>query len=358
MEREGIFKEDSVLCPRCNWRSTVGLRSPRRQRPTVEEQAPQPAATKKTQKKKSQMSIHPLQPIQPLWLQPIQPPQQQPIQPLQQQPINPLQQQPMQQPFQPPQQQPINPPQQQPMQQPFQPPQQQPTQNQTQSSGKKRKTPPTTTGRSKKVNRVKIKVRKRVKITRSQLYHVLQSEEQRNCIPKDIPNKYKFFGTVVSRGKGKSSWNVKFDVLPVNQNVVQNITRTKLIVVEDNEEEKALEPDDLLDEVEYISDNESPAKSRNKEVDDEFCKMDKDSILAAETYNMVWGKETSQVIQWKILREGVTFKLSESTFIMPESVGYHQNFTPDQLDNPTDFFFKFIFPDIIGKLLLSSNCSN
>ena len=162
----------------------------------------------------------------------------------------------------------------------------------------------------------------------------------------------------MSRGKGKSSWNVKFDVLPVNQNVVQNITRTKLIVVEDNEEEKALEPDDLLDEVEYISDNESPAKSCNKEVDDEFCKMDKESILAAETYNMVWGKETSQVIQWKKLREGVTFKLSESTFIMPESVGYHQNFTPDQLDNPTDFFFKFIFPDIIGKLLLSSNCSN
>jgi len=49
-------------------------------------------------------------------------------------------------------------------------------------------------------------------------------DEQRNCIPKNAPNKYMFFGTVVSKGKGKTSWNVKWDILPVDNNVVTNIT--------------------------------------------------------------------------------------------------------------------------------------
>jgi hypothetical protein len=29
-------------------------------------------------------------------------------------------------------------------------------------------------------------------------------DEQHNSIPKDVPNNYMFFGTVVSRGKGKT----------------------------------------------------------------------------------------------------------------------------------------------------------
>jgi hypothetical protein len=76
-------------------------------------------------------------------------------------------------------------------------------------SSKKRKAPPQTTGRGKKAARVKIKVRNRVKIPRFQLFHILEMDEQRNSIPKDVPNKYMFFGTVVSSGKGKNTWNVK-----------------------------------------------------------------------------------------------------------------------------------------------------
>jgi hypothetical protein len=43
----------------------------------------------------------------------------------------------------------------------------------------------------------------------------------------------------------------KRDILPVNNNIIQNITRTKLTVVEDGEEEKAIADGILLDEVEY-----------------------------------------------------------------------------------------------------------
>jgi len=58
-EDEGVFKEDSVLCPRCDWRRTVGLKSPRRRVPStggpppLQEQAPQPEAGKKKARKKA-----------------------------------------------------------------------------------------------------------------------------------------------------------------------------------------------------------------------------------------------------------------------------------------------------------------
>jgi hypothetical protein len=115
---------------------------------------------------------------------------------------------------------------------------------------------------------VKIKIRKRVKITRSQLYHILVSDDQRNAIPKNVQNKLLFFGTVISRGKRKSTWNVKWGILPTNNNAVNSITRTKLTVVEDGEEDKGILDDALLDDVEYNSDNndgnpeEAPPKKK------------------------------------------------------------------------------------------------
>jgi len=42
------------------------------------------------------------------------------------------------------------------------------------------------------------------------------TDEPRKKIPKEIPNKYNFFGTVTSRGKNKGSWNIKWGVLPVD----------------------------------------------------------------------------------------------------------------------------------------------
>ncbi len=65
--------------------------------------------------------------------------------------------------------------------------------NQTLRKSSKNKKPPKTTGRKSATNeRVKIKVRRRVKISRFQLYHLLVTDEQRKKIPKDIPNKYNF----------------------------------------------------------------------------------------------------------------------------------------------------------------------
>jgi hypothetical protein len=140
---------------------------------------------------------------------------------------------------------------------------------------------------------VKIKMQRRVKMSHFQLYHMLVTDEQWQKIPKEIPNKYNFFGTVVSWGKNKSSWNVKWDVLPVNDNMINNISRSKLSVVEDGEEEKPINDNEQLDEVEVISDtdgnNDNGCSPGKKSDEDALWSQDKSLLKDAVTYTMKWG---------------------------------------------------------------------
>ena len=109
--------------------------------------------------------------------------------------------------------------------------------------------------------RLKIEIKKRVKIALFQLYHILECVAQHDCIPKNVPNKHMFFGTVVAGGKSKNTWNVKWNILPQNNNILRNITRTNLTIVKDGEEEKAIQDGMLLDIVEYDSDNDENGDS-------------------------------------------------------------------------------------------------
>ena len=207
-----------------------------------------------------------------------------------------------------------------------------------------------TTSRGKASARVKIKIRRRVKICRGQLFHILSTDSQRASIPKDVPNKFMFFGTVISRGKGKSSWNVKWDILPSSENVINNITRTKLIVVEDGEEERGLPADAKLDDIAVASDEDvlSPEKPAKKSAEDTFCKQPMKDIAQAELYTMRWGSGDGDKIDWTILKDGEVFSLDNDVFL-PDKVEYSDDLTEEDLDDPTDFFFKFVFPDITGK---------
>jgi hypothetical protein len=90
-------------------------------------------------------------------------------------------------------------------------PTQQQERQQVGQKSRKRKNPLKPTARKSESDRneiVKIKIRRRVKIHHSQLYHILIADEQCKMIPKDIPNMFLFFRTVVSHGKKKSSWSV------------------------------------------------------------------------------------------------------------------------------------------------------
>jgi hypothetical protein len=75
----------------------------------------------------------------------------------------------------------------------------------------KRKYLPKTKGQKSdgKNERVKIKIRRRVKIYRSQLYHILITDAQHKTIPKNVPNKFCFlewlFLVVRTKAHGMSS---------------------------------------------------------------------------------------------------------------------------------------------------------
>ncbi len=136
-----------------------------------------------------------------------------------------------------------------------------------------------------------------------QLYHILTSDSQHKMIPKNIPSKYNFFGTVISHGKNKSSWNVKWDVLPIDENIISNIVWEKLTVVDDGEEEKPIKDGDRLDEVEMKSDEDenaesSPEKTGKKSSDEIFC-----SSKDAEIFIMKWGPGESDMVNCRILKD-------------------------------------------------------
>jgi len=402
-EDEGPFEADLVMCPGCDymisqdkhpvvneWKSKKQSSSSTVQdagSKKLEQKKKKQVETEVKRKKKKQVvvgdqvSSKRQKPIltnqlineqpNPQNQQPInqQPnlPNQQPINqqpnPPNQQPINqrpnqhPINQQPINQQLNPPNQQPINQlPNQQPINQQLNLPNQQPINqqpNQTLRKSSKNKKPPKTTGRKSATNeRVKIKVRRRVKISRFQLYHLLVTDEQRKKIPKDIPNKYNFFGTVISRGKNKGSWNVKFDVLPVDENVLHNISRVKLTVIADGEEEKPIGEDEHLDEVELKSDTEEDASPKKTKDDDVFCSQDKSALKESTVYTMKWGPGKSDYTDWAILPDSEYVTEQDFPLELPDVVHYHSDLGPDnisELDDPNNFFFKYIFPDIVGK---------
>jgi len=227
---------------------------------------------------------------------------------------------------------------------------------------KKKKAPPQPTGRKPKTPRVKIAIRKRVKATRVQLYHVLKSDAQRACIPKTTPNNYNFFGTVVSRGKNKSSWNVRFDVLPLEENVIENFARTKLEVIGDGEEEKPLnEHDQALfesiglesdagDERREESSGATGQKKKKKNPTAEFCNMDGDAIRNATTFSLLWGEDDNIRLTWEILRDGEYVTDADDPLELPEKLEFQDEGWEDDaaLSDPTEMFFEHIFPDITG----------
>jgi hypothetical protein len=181
------------------------------------------------------------------------------------------------------------------------------------------------------------------------LYHILVTDDQQKIIPKDIPNKFQFFGTVVSQGKNKSSWNVKWDVLPESDNVIDNITRSKLTVMADGEEENALPDDAKLDDVAMADDEyESPTKKKEPSSDDAFCALEKSVIRQATTFTYKWGRSKLESVTWKIM-EDLDFATYDG-LTYPDKV--ELKFDEEKWNDPTGFFFDYIFPDIIGKNIL------
>jgi hypothetical protein len=80
--------------------------------------------------------------------------------------------------------------------------------------------------------------------------------------------------------------------------------------------------------------------------------MDATSLKVVESYTMRWGNGKEDVVVWRILKDGATLSFKEATLVVPEKIEYNKELWEDresELDDPSEFFFKFIFPDITGK---------
>ena len=232
------------------------------------------------------------------------------------------------------------------------------TRSATAASQISRKTHPKSTFRKSKENqRVKIGLRKRVKMCRFQLFHCLSTDQQRACIPKNVPNNYTFFGTVFSRGTGKSSWNVKFDVLPADDNVVSNITRGKLEVVQPGEEEQPLNARDLANFVEHSCDpTEEALGSPEKRLDNPFYKLPVAELKVVDMFQYSWGTNPDQYIQWQVIPDAVWLEDSNDPLHSPEQLEFHEpNIQSSELDDAGHIFFQYIFPNIVGEFHVLAN---
>jgi hypothetical protein len=88
--------------------------------------------------------------------------------------------------------------------------------------------PPKTTSHKKQKRdgvEVQIGLRKRVKVTHGDIFHVL-SPNQQQFIPHDIGNSHPLFGKVIGGGVNKSAkkgWDIELDILPCDDNKVMNV---------------------------------------------------------------------------------------------------------------------------------------
>jgi hypothetical protein len=74
---------------------------------------------------------------------------------------------------------------------------------------------------------------------------------------------------------------------------------------------------------------------------------------------MQWGSKESDIVVWKILKESDFFSHDDDPLILPDSVEFRKypcKGKEAELNKPTDYFFKYIFPDITGKYKLSADC--
>jgi hypothetical protein len=74
---------------------------------------------------------------------------------------------------------------------------------------------------------------------------------------------------------------------------------------------------------------------------------------------MQWGSKESDVVVSKILKDAEFVSLDDYPLILLDTVEFHEelcNGKEAELDEPTDFFFKYIFPEITGKYKLAADC--
>lgn len=109
--------------------------------------------------------------------------------------------------------------------------------------GSGKKTPSTTSRRTKKKERAR--KGKQVRIKRGNMMQITLSNEQRTTIPTEWPNSAPFYGTIKG-GNSQTSWAIDIDIFPVGNKRIENVKGGRLHVLRQGEDEPLFDPDAAL----------------------------------------------------------------------------------------------------------------
>ena len=193
---------------------------------------------------------------------------------------------------------------------------------------------------TKKKKRANCKKGARIKIRRDNLFHILKSDKQKEDIQK-YGNSRNFHGEIIS-GNGKQGYNIKFDDLPAEDQMVYVRRRNIIVVLEEGEEE--VECDhvnvDLNEEVIV------PNKDEHKDCITAFCDMSDEEVMNAMTFTL---KDSTTTIVWDILPDGEYIEWDE---VKSNGETWKKEI---EINNDTimnDIFFDDFFPCIKGHAKL------
>jgi hypothetical protein len=167
-----------------------------------------------------------------------------------------------------------------------------------------------------------------------------------------------YYGRVVGGGGAKTvrkGWDVCWDVLPSNDNIIKNITRKHLSVVGPLEEEV---PNATATQIEKLQELEEKTKESSKRMNPvlpsqkEFAELDPMIQKDAKIFEMRYTNNSDDVITWEILEEDQHH--IDEDFIPPDShevVSDNFDFGKDLADN----FFDHCLPSIKGHAKIIDN---
>ena len=181
---------------------------------------------------------------------------------------------------------------------------------------------------------------------------MLKTKAQQDCISCDLANSHPYFGTVLRGGGNKTArkgWDVQFDSLPHEENIIENVSRNKLTVLSPGEEEntsKSLSQAEQLEHIEHEEDEKKKKTSPMLQSQREFAAVEKGILKSAKVFTMKYGEGGPEdYIEWEVLGDQEHHR--DTTFSPPTSSNViHTNF---KYEAPIeDNFFEHVFPSIVG----------
>lgn len=243
------------------------------------------------------------------------------------------------------------------------------------STRKKRspdKAPDPTSRAVKSQKRLRIGLRKRVKVSRGSLFHLLEYKEQKDAI-RQFGNSYNCYGTIKGGGS-QVGWTIDFDVFPSgsppgkpgeNFKRVKHLRRGLITIVSKDEEEKEYDQPppldlDVYEEIEEDSEEEDgvdagcakPKKKRRNAAADSaksFMALTNEQAREAKEFDIqLDDSDPNSFVIWKIMEDGQHIDegfpidlnslntMKKDIHLATDGSNYHQ------------VFFDHFFPSVAG----------